>query len=147
MAVIAYNDIETHIGEETVTDWSMVDQRRINQFAEATGDHQWIHVDVDRATRQLGSTIAHGFLTLSLLGPLSEVGFAIVGASRGLNYGLDKVRFISPVRSGARIRLRQRLENVTPKDGGKLLARRCTVEIEGAERAALVADWLTLYYP
>src|SRR5882672_1938881 len=119
------------------SEWVTVDQAMIDKFADATGDHQWIHVDVERAKRELpgGKTIAHGYLTLSLLPRLAPTLMAITGRRRGVNYGSNKVRFISPVPAGSRIRLRQRLVNAEEtKDGGVRITSEMTMEVEGGER-------------
>ena len=135
---VAYDDLESLAGQEVgVSDWHTIDQDRVNMFAEATGDHQWIHVDVERATKELGSPIAHGFLTLSLLPMLG---------SRGINYGSDKVRFTNMVPVGSKVRLRQKCLSVEPKAGGKQMKMEATVEIEGQERPALVAESITVLY-
>ncbi len=141
--------IADFVGKELgVSDWITVDQQRIDEFAACTGDHNWIHVDVARATREspFGTTIAHGFLSLSLL-PLmqAQVGARPDGVAVALNYGTDKVRFVTPVRSGARIRDRVTLVSAEDKGGGRILmATRHVVEIEGEEKPALVADTLAL---
>ena len=143
-------NIVAQVGQELgVSDWLIVDQERINQFADCTGDHQWIHVDVERAKREspFGTTIAHGYLTLSLL-PLLQgsAGIMPIGAKAAINYGLDKARFIAPVPAGARIRDRIVLTAVDDKGGGRiLLTTRHTVEIEGQEKPALIADTLTMF--
>ncbi|MDZ5650237.1 MaoC family dehydratase [Nitrospirillum sp. BR 11828] len=129
------------------SDWVVVDQDRINRFADATGDHQWIHVDVPRATGALGGTIAHGFLTLSLLAPFSDQTLQVRDAGKGVNYGFNKIRFLAPVPAGARVRSHQVLTEVEEKGGGWLLTRTVTVEIEGQEKPALAAEWLTAVYP
>ncbi|HKM61382.1 MAG TPA: MaoC family dehydratase [Acidisphaera sp.] len=143
-------DLSVYVGQEIgVSDWVTVDQHMIDTFAEATGDHQWIHVDVERARRELpgGHTIAHGFLTLSLVPMLSHKVWAVRQRSRGLNYGSNKVRFTAPVPSGSRIRLRQRLLALDPVEGnGHRLTMESTVEIEGSERPALVAEMLSIIY-
>jgi acyl dehydratase len=143
-------DLSALVGQEIgVSDWLTVDQRMIDTFAEATGDHQWIHVDVERAARELpgGHTIAHGFLTLSLVPMLSHKLWSVRQRSRGLNYGSNKVRFTAPVPSGSRIRLRQRLAALDPVEGnGHRLTMESTVEIEGSERPALVAEILSIIY-
>jgi acyl dehydratase len=130
-----------------VSGWLEVTQERIDAFAECTGDHQWIHVDRERARQgPLGTTIAHGYLTLSLLPQFTfELGLVPGGTRQVLNYGLDRVRFVAPVRSGARVRDRVLLLGVEEKEPGRLLLRaRHTVEIEGEEKPALVADTLLL---
>jgi len=137
------------VGQELgVSDWLTVDQERINEFADCTGDHQWIHVDIERARREspLGTTIAHGYLTLSLLAAMQlEMGIVPAGVSQALNYGLDRVRFIAPVKAGARIRTRVVLMAVDPQGNGRLLLKtQSTVEIEGETKPALIAETLAL---
>ena len=122
-----------------------ITQDRVNQFAEATGDHQWIHVDVERATREIGGPIAHGYLTLSLIPFLGAGMLAIQGVTRGINYGSNKVRFTGMVRVGKRVRMRQKLVNVEAKSGGLQMTNECTIEIEGEDRPALVAKWLSYW--
>jgi acyl dehydratase len=140
-------DLAALVGQELgVSDWLVIDQSRIDQFAEVTGDRQWIHVDVERAQREVGGTIAHGLLTLSLLPVLTASAVDIQAVARGLNYGFDKVRFISPVPAGARIRSRHWLKGVEPKAGGVAVTQTCTVEIEGADKPALVFDWIGVFY-
>jgi acyl dehydratase len=131
-----------------VSDWVVVDQARISQFADCTGDRQWIHVDVERATREgpFGGPIAHGYLTLSLVAAmLMEVGVIPPDASTGLNYGLDKVRFLAPVKAGARVRARVALISAQPQDGGRtLLKLDCKLEIEGEAKPAVIAEVLCM---
>jgi acyl dehydratase len=128
------------------TDWLEITQDRVNKFADATGDHQWIHVDVERATREIGGPIAHGYLTLSLIPYLSAGMMPVKGVTRGINYGSDKVRFVSMVRVGKRVRLRQQLIGAEPKAGGMQIKQLCTIEIEGEDRPACVAETLTVLY-
>lgn len=136
------------VGEEIgVSSWHLVDQSRIDLFAEVTEDHQFIHVDPTRAKlTPFGATIAHGFLTLSLLSVFAyEVLPSLEGAAMGVNYGFDKLRFLSPVKSGSRVRGRFTLADATMRSPKELLARTAvTVEIEGEDKPALVADWLGL---
>jgi acyl dehydratase len=131
-----------------VSGWLTVDQHRIDEFADCTGDRQWIHVDVDRAGREspYGGTIAHGYLTLSLAASLAiEVGVIPADAAAALNYGLDKVRFVAPVKAGARVRNRIVLLAVEDKGPGrKLITMQNTIEIEGESRPALFAESLAL---
>jgi len=141
--------LEQFVGQELgVSDWLTVDQGRIDQFADCTGDHQWIHVDVERARREspFGSTIAHGFLTLSLAASWQyEIGIIPAGVSEALNYGLDKVRFLAPVKSGSRVRDRVVLLAAEPQGKGRILLKfRNTIEIEGEPKPALIADALSL---
>lgn len=148
MRTFSFSDLRNHVGEELgVSDWVQIDQDRINLFADATGDHQWIHVDVERATRELGSPIAHGFLTLSILPMLSAQTFRVDGVSRGINYGLNKVRFTGMVPVGSRLRLRDKLLSVEEKSGGLQLVRECVVEMEGKEKPVLIAEWISVIYP
>ncbi len=152
MRVIDYpKDMKNHLGEELgVSDWVTVDQATIDKFAEATGDHQWIHVDVERAKAEMpgGKTIAHGFLTLSLVPRLGATIWMITHRSRGVNYGLNKLRFTAPVPSGARVRLRQKLLAADDvKDNGIRLTFENTVDIEGQTQPALIAEGLSIVYP
>lgn len=130
------------------SDWVVVDQGRIDQFATCTGDRQWIHVDVNRARREspFGGPIAHGYLSLSLVAAMvMELGVIPPDAATGLNYGLDKVRFIAPVAAGARVRTRASLLSAEPQSGGRVLLKlQCTLEIEGAAKPALVAEVLCM---
>ena len=144
-------DMKNHVGEVFgSSEWVTIDQAMIDKFAEATGDHQWIHVDVERAKKEMpdGKTIAHGFLTLSLVPRLGATIWSIERRSRGVNYGLNKLRFTAPVPEGARVRLTQKLlaaEDV--KNDGIRLTFEHVVEVEGAERPALVAEGLSIVYP
>ncbi|MDI3307275.1 MAG: MaoC family dehydratase [Acetobacteraceae bacterium] len=142
--------LKAHIGQKLGTsDWMVVDQKMIDQFAEATGDHQWIHVDVERAKREMpgGKTIAHGYLTLSLLPKLNQGIFRIKNRKRGVNYGSNKVRFTAPVPAGSRIRGHLTLKGIEPMgDGCSRLTFEATVEVEGNSRPALVAETLSLVY-
>ena len=118
MKEVNYADLQSLVGQEIgVSDWLEITQERVNQFAEATGDHQWIHVDVERATREIGGPIAHGYLTLSLIPFLGAGLLKVNGVTRGINYGSDKVRFTSMVRVGKRVRMRQKLLACEPKAG------------------------------
>lgn len=145
------DDMKQHIGEEFgVSEWVTVDQAMIDKFADATGDHQWIHVDVARAKQEMpdGKTIAHGFLTLSLIPRLSAKIWKIEKRSRGVNYGLNKLRFTGTVPVDTKVRLRQTLVNAEDvKNDGVRLTFEHVVEIEGAERPALVAEGLSIVYP
>ncbi|MFM0504827.1 MaoC family dehydratase [Paraburkholderia caffeinilytica] len=141
--------IDNFVGRELgVSDWVVVDQARIDAFAACTGDRQWIHVDVERAKREspFGGTIAHGYLTLSLLAALAiELGLIPEDASAGLNYGLDKVRFMTPVKAGARVRNRVTLASVERKGGGRIIIKTMNeLQIEGEEKPALVAETLAM---
>src|SRR5471030_934427 len=147
MDPIALKDVGTLVGQEVgVSDWVEISQERVNQFAEATGDHQWIHVDVERANREIGGPIAHGYLTLSLIPFLSGGMLNVTGVTRGINYGSDKVRFTNMVRVGKRVRMRQKLIGVEAKAGGVQIKNLCTIEIEGEDRPACVAETISVLY-
>jgi acyl dehydratase len=147
MPTVEFNDVGSLVGQEVgLSDWVQITQERVNQFAEATGDHQWIHVDVERATKEMGGPIAHGYLTLSLIPFLSAGMLNIKGVVRGINYGSDKVRFTNMVRVGKRVRLRQKLLAAEPRSGGLQLKNECTIEIEGEDRPACVAETITIVY-
>ena len=142
--------IGARAGEEiAVSDWMEVTQARINQFADATGDHQWIHVDPVRAAAELPSktTIAHGFLTLSLLSTLIRESIRFTGLRMAINYGLNRVRFVSPVPSGSRIRALITLQAVDAVGDGVQATWLATIERDGSEKPAAVAEWLVRYYP
>ena len=129
------------------SDWVLVEQQRIDLFAQATGDHQWIHVDPVRAAAgPFGATVAHGFLTLSLLPLFFEQGFAIDDVKMGINYGLNKVRFMSPVRVGSRVRGRFVLRGYQPLEGGAQLTVESTIELEGSDKPACVAETVSRRY-
>jgi acyl dehydratase len=131
--------------EVYVTDWLAIEQDRVDLFARATDDHQWIHVDVDRARSDpaFGGTIAHGFLTLSLMARFHNESFSIRERRSGLNYGLNKVRFTAPVRTGSRVRGRATLAKYEEIAGGAQLTWAMTVEIEGGAKPACIAEWVT----
>lgn len=144
------NELSRHVGEEMgVSSWITVDQAKIGEFAHCTGDHQWIHVDVERAAREspFGGTVAHGFLTLALIAPTSfEVLVARVTPKSVVNYGLERVRFIAPVRAGRRVRNRIVLAAVEERGSGRyLVTTGNTLEIEGEHRPALTANALALF--
>lgn len=147
MRTARFNEVADLVGQELgVSDWFVIDQARIDRFAEVTGDQQWIHVDVERATREIGGTIAHGFLTLSMLSAMTYTVMQVEDASRGVNYGFNKVRFISPVPAGSRVRSREVLVACEAKGDGLMLTRECTVEVEGQTKPALVAEWIGVIY-
>ena len=149
MPIVPAGKLQDYVGQEIgVSDWFVVDQERINQFADVTEDHQFIHIDKEAATPLFGSTIAHGFLSLSLLPHLSAQsgGLAPENVKAGINYGLDKVRFINPVPSGSKVRVRSTLKEVVEKNPGQwLLKSEAIMEIEGIEKPAYVAETLTLF--
>jgi acyl dehydratase len=135
--------------EVAVSDWITITQEQVNQFAQATGDHQWIHVDVDRANAgPFGGPIAHGFLTLSLLPKFFASSLKIVETRMGVNYGLNKVRFMAPVPVGSRLRARMKLLKSEPIDqGGAQMTWEVAIEREGASKPVCVAESLARYYP
>ena len=142
-------ELQSRVGEEVgISPWLEVSQERIDTFAKAIEDFQWIHVDPQRArSSPFGGTIAHGFLTLSLLSRLSETTFSFSDRRMGVNYGLNRVRFTSPVPSGSRVRARFTLAKYEPlPDNGVQVTWSVTVEIEGADKPALVAEWIGRHY-
>jgi acyl dehydratase len=147
---VSLDDYRAMVGSEVgVSDWILVDQARIDAFAEVTGDHQFIHVNPELAAQTpFGTTIAHGYLTLSLTSVMAYgVMPGIIGTKMGVNYGLNKVRFMAPVKSGRRVRGRFVLADVTQRpDGGMQTTTNVTVEIEGETKPALAAEWITLQY-
>jgi|TARA_B000000557_G_scaffold134517_1_gene109131 acyl dehydratase len=150
MKVINPSEIDSVIGTEVgVSDWILIDQDRINKFADATMDHQFIHVDPEQATPVFGSTIAHGFLSLSLVAGIpfdQEIGLVLEGTKMGLNYGLDKVRFLSPVPVDSEVRIRMKCIDISEKNPGQYLAKtEVTMEIKGIEKPAFVAETLSMF--
>jgi acyl dehydratase len=149
VTVVDLADLGGLIGRDVgLGDWLVVTQDRIDAFADATGDHQWIHVDAERARGEtpFGTTIAHGFLTLSLLTALMRDAVTVEGSRMTLNYGLNRVRFVSPVPSGSRVRARVTLGGVEDKGDSIQATWVVTVEREGGDRPAVVADWIVRYY-
>ena len=150
MKVINPSEIDSVIGTEVgVSDWVLIDQDRINKFADATMDHQFIHVDPEQATPVFGSTIAHGFLSLSLVAGIpfdQEIGLVLEGTKMGLNYGLDKVRFLSPVPVDSEVRIRMKCIDISEKNPGQYLAKtEVTMAIKGVEKPAFVAETLSMF--
>jgi acyl dehydratase len=144
--------LSERIGTELgLSEWAVIDQARIDAFASCTGDHQWIHVDVERARREspFRSPVAHGYLALAMVAPLSmQVGVIPTDAVAGLNYGIDKVRFLAPVPAGARVRLRVVLAGLEPKERGQVIMKtHNTLEVEGSEKPVLIAETLALLIP
>jgi acyl dehydratase len=144
--------LNDRIGQELgMSDWVTIDQPCIDSFASCTGDHQWIHVDVERAKREspFRGPVAHGYLTLAMVAPLAmQVGVIPTDAAAGLNYGVEKVRFLAPVPAGARVRLRVVLAGLEPREGGQVIMKtQNTLEVEGSEKPALVAETLALLLP
>jgi acyl dehydratase len=144
-----FEEIEAAAGQEIGTsDWIQIKQDRVNQFADATGDHQWIHVDIERATAgPFGGTIAHGYLTLSLVPWLGSMVFTLQTPGAKLNYGVNKVRFPNPVRVGSRVRSRVTIGKVTDIPTGKQLTVNHVIEIEGQDKPACVAETVVLLLP
>lgn len=148
MDAVDLKDLAGLAGQETgLSDWLEITQDRVNAFAEATDDRQWIHVDVERATREIGGPIVHGYLIVSLIPFLSDGLMPLKGVAYALNYGSDRVRFVSPVRVGKRVRLRQKLVGVETRGMGALIKTECTIEIEGEAKPACVAETLAMAYP
>jgi acyl dehydratase len=148
---LTLSNIAQYVGQELgVSNRLTVEQSRINQFAECSGDRQWIHTDVERANREspYRAPIAHGYLTLSLVAPLQiEIGAIPTDASAAFNYGLDKVRFLAPVKAGARVRLRVMLTDLEQRAGDLIMKTSNTLEIEGSDKPALIAESLALIMP
>ena len=150
LKVIKLDEIDKVIGTEVgISDWVKIDQDRINKFADATMDHQFIHVDSEQATPVFGSTIAHGFLSLSLVAGIpfdQEIGMVLEGTKMGLNYGLDKVRFLSPVPVNSEVRIHMKCVDVNEKNPGQYLTKtEVTMEIKGVEKPAFVAETLSMF--
>ena len=136
-------------GEEVgLSDWIVIDQHRIDQFAEATADHQWIHVDTERAAREMpnGKTIAHGYLTLALIPALTSNFVEVVNLERAINFGLNKARFYSPVPVGAKLRARATVLQARRRAGALLLTSEVRIEVEGERKPACVAETLGMYF-
>jgi acyl dehydratase len=149
MVEIDVRTLRDKVGQElAVSDWFAITQDTINMFADATGDHQWIHVDTARAAAEspFKATIAHGFLTLSLVSALLRSAVNPTGSRMAINYGLNRVRFVSPVVSGSRVRGRFTLANVEETGGSIQATWRVTVERDGGDKPVCVADWLVRYY-
>ena len=148
--IASIEELKALTGQEVAaSEWVEVTQSRINDFADATDDHQWIHIDVERAKTDtpFHTTIAHGFLTLSLLPHLAAQAFKVQGDFKmGINYGLNRLRFVSPVPAGSRVRARFTLQSVEDVTGGIQLTWSVTCETEGGQKPALVAEWLVRYY-
>jgi acyl dehydratase len=152
MANLTLGGLGERVGQELgLSDWVTIDQQRINTFASCTGDHQWIHVDVERSKQEspFRGPVAHGYLTLAMVAPLAmEIGVIPTDAAAGLNYGIDKVRFLAPVPAGARVRLRVVLAGIEPREAGQVIMKtQNTLEVEGSEKPALVAETLALLIP
>ena len=149
-ATIDVSTLRDRIGQEVaVSDWVTITQERINQFADATGDRQWIHIDAARAAAEspFKTTIAHGFLTLSLLSALIRDAMQFTGLRMAINYGMNRLRFVAPVPVGSRIRARFTASAVEDAGGSLQVTWQATVEREHSEKPVLIADWLVRYYP
>jgi len=141
-------ELPSLIGQEIgPSDWTTITQEMVNQYANGVKDLEWIHVDVERANKVLGGTIVHGLLTLSLVPWMSRSMLHIVDRGTDLNYGYDNVRFLAVVHGGDRVRLRRRILELSPRGEGLLLNSECTVEVEGSQQPALVANWKLLLFP
>ena len=143
------DDARALVGAEIgLSDWAVIDQTRIDQFAEATTDYQWIHVDTERAARELpeGKTIAHGYLTLALIPALTGNFIEVENLTRAINFGLNKVRFYTPVRAGARVRARVNVLKAQRRAGALLLTSEVRIEVEGERKPACVAETLGMYF-
>ncbi|HET7794688.1 MAG TPA: MaoC family dehydratase [Rhizobacter sp.] len=142
------SDLQTLVGQELgVSEWTTITQEQVNKFADATGDHQWIHVDPERAKAgPFGAPIAHGFLTLSLLPEMTASAFQVKQTRMGVNYGLNKVRFPAPVPVGSRLRGRFKLVEYVPLEGGAQMTVECTMEREGSDKPVCVAESLARRY-
>jgi len=150
LKIVKPSEIDSVLGTEIgVSDWVTIDQERIDKFADATMDHQFIHVDPEQANPVFGSTIAHGFLSLSLVAGIpfeQEIGMVLEGTKMGLNYGLDKVRFLSPVPVNSEVRIRMKSIDIIEKNPGQYLAKtEVTMEIKGVEKPAFVAETLSMF--
>ena len=141
-------ELEGRVGEEIgVSPWLEITQERIDTFAKAIDDYQWIHVDRERAKASpFGGTVAHGFLTLSILSHLAERAFSFSDRKMGINYGLNRVRFTSPVKSGSRVRARFTLAGYDKLEGGVQITWNTTIEIENSPKPALIAEWIGRHY-
>lgn len=149
MAELTFDTMQEMVGKELgVSSWITVDQKMIDAFAETTMDRQWIHIDVERAKKEspFGAPVAHGYLTLSLVAPMSyDIGATPVGTVAAFNYGLDKVRFLAPVKAGSKVRMRSTLMSFEEKGPGQYLMKSSnTVEIEGEDKPALIAETLAM---
>jgi acyl dehydratase len=143
------SDLTQYVGQEIgVSDWYTVTQEQIDKFADATGDHQWIHVDVERAKKEMpgGQTIAHGWLTLSLVPRLASTIYRVKNRSRGINYGANRVRFTGMVPAGARIRLRLKIKGVEKVEGGVRVTNEGTMELEGGAKPVLISETIGVVY-
>jgi len=147
--IVGIEGLRALVGQEIgISGWREIDQDLINRFADATGDHQWIHIDVERAQREspFGTTIAHGYLVLSLVPAFNEEIFTVEGLKLAVNYGLNKVRFVAPVPAGSRLRMRAQLAELSEVAGGEQAMLALTIEREGEEKPACVVEQLVRFY-
>jgi acyl dehydratase len=147
--ITSIDDAKALEGQEVgLSDWAVIDQNRIDQFAEATADHQWIHVDTERAARELpdGKTIAHGYLTLALIPALTGNFIEVKNLTRAINFGLNKVRFYTPLQTGSRVRARATVSQARRRAGALLLTSEVRIEIENERKPACVAETLGMYF-
>ena len=147
--ITSIEDAKALEGEEVgLSDWAVIDQNRIDQFAEATADYQWIHVDTERAAREMpdGKTIAHGYLTLALIPSLTGNFIEVQNLERAINFGVNKVRFYAPIQAGARVRARAKVLQARRRAGALLLTSEVRIEIEGERKPACVAETLGMYF-
>jgi acyl dehydratase len=143
------DDAKALVGEEVgLSDWIVIDQHRIDQFAEATSDHQWIHVDIERAAKEMpdGKTIAHGYLTLALIPGLTSKFIKVENLTRAVNFGLNKLRFYAPIPVGSRLRARATVLQARKRGGALLLTSQTRIEVEGQRKPACVAETLGMYF-
>ncbi len=151
MLSVDFSELENFIGKDIgKSDWITIDQNRIQQFADATNDHQWIHLDAERAAKELPtkSTIAHGFLTLSLIVPLSSMVWTITGTKMTINYGLNKVRFINMVKVDSLVRINRTILSCDKmKNGGFRVVNKCELEIQGESKPGFIAETISLVFP
>jgi acyl dehydratase len=147
--ITCIDDAKALVGEEVgLSDWAVIDQHRIDQFAEATADHQWIHVDTERAAREMpdGKTIAHGYLTLALIPAFTGDFVQVENLARAINFGLNKVRFYAPVQVGSRLRGRATVLKAQKRAGALLLTSEVRLEVEGQRKPACIAETLGMYF-
>lgn len=147
--VASVEDAKSLEGEEVgVSDWLVIDQQRIDQFAEATNDYQWIHVDVERAAQEMpgGKTIAHGYMTLALIPGLTTDFIEVPNLARAINFGVNKVRFVTPVPAGSRVRARATITKAQRRAGALLLTSEVRIEVEGERKPACIAETLGMYF-
>jgi acyl dehydratase len=148
MREVPLADLPSLVGQEIgVSDWLEITQERVNRFADATGDYQWIHVDIERATRELGAPIAHGYLVLSLIPFLAKNIIQYQGLARGINYGANRVRFTNTVPVGCRVRMKLAMLACEMRAGAYQVNNQATIEVEGQDRPACVAETVALLFP